>query len=157
MARYTFTLSKEIKGMAEWNLEHYHDNKKSLEQYKNDLVPSITQKYAYEKGKKDNELTPGLNPALIKGTEASRPTENAGMLIATSPYILHTERSVEAVERALLRCDDTEKKLVDLVYWKRSHTIIGAGMRINLSRSSAYRAINNILCYIAVEMGYVTL
>jgi hypothetical protein len=55
------------------------------------------------------------------------------------------------------RLDDIDRQIVDLVYWKQSYTAEGAGMKLNLSRTATYNHINNILCTIALEMGYVSI
>lgn len=141
MSKYKFSLTPKIKGIVEWQLQHYNDDKRQIEQLKNDMVPSPTVGYS---------LTGG-----VSGGETSRTTENVAVRISTNPYIMQTERSCKAIERVLERCNDTDLKLVDLVYWKQSYTVEGAGMKLNMSTATAYRHINNILSAVAAEIGYV--
>lgn len=138
-----FSLNPKIKGYVEWQLEHYHEDKKQLEQHKKDLIPSTTSNYS---------LTAGCS----SGT-TSNLTEKTAIKLATNPYILSMERSIKAVEVALSRCDETDKQLIDLVYWRRIYTIEGASIKANVSRRTAYRKINNVLCRIALEMGLINL
>jgi RinA family phage transcriptional activator len=141
MSKYKFSLTPQIKGYVEWQLEHFHEDRKQLEQYKRDMIPSPVQSYS---------LTGGVQSG---GT--SNPTEKIGMRIANSAYILTTEKSVDAIEKVLSRCDPTDLKLIDLVYWQKAYTMHGAGMKAGLSERGAYYRINNILCMLAVEMGMV--
>lgn len=143
MSRYKFSLTQKIRDYVEWRLEHYHEDKKQLEQYKNDMIPSATNSYS---------MTGGVSRGSV-----SQPTENIAIRMATSPYILATERSCADIERALSRFDKIDMQLIDLVYWKRSYTIIGAGEKVGLAKSDAYAHINKILGVIALEMGLVNL
>ena len=143
MSKYKFSLTPKIKGIVEWQLQHYNDDKRQIEQLKNDMIPSPTAGYSLAGG--------------VSGGGTSRTTENVAVRIATNPYIMQTERSCKAIERVLSRCNETDSKLVDLVYWRQSYTVEGAGMKIGLSKSSAYRHVNDILTSIALEIGYVNI
>jgi RinA family phage transcriptional activator len=137
MRAYKFDLNPRIKAYVEWQLEHYHEDKKQLEEIKGAMMPQITTSYG----------TGGHGNAI------STPTEDAAMRMATNAYIQSTERSVRAIEHTLARCDSTSRALIDMVYWKRTMTATGAAMRCNVSKSSAYRKINFILTSIALELG----
>lgn len=141
VSKYKFSLNPRIKGIVEWQLEHYAEDKRQLEEMKRDMIPSPTASYS---------LTGG-----VSGGDTNRTTESIAVRISTNPYIMQTERSCTAIERALSRCNETDAKLVDLVYWKQSYTVEGAGMKIGLSKSAAYQRINSILGSIALEIGYV--
>lgn len=143
VSRYRFSLNPKIKGYIEWQIEHYHEDKKQLEDIKKDLMPSIVQGYS---------LAGGIQSGTI-----SKPTEKAAINVATNPYILATERSIRAIDKVLGGCDETDIKLIELVYWRRTHTVEGAAMVLNYSARSAYRHINKMLYRIALEMGYVNI
>lgn len=157
MAKYKFSLSSRVRGMIEWNLEHYPEYKKSLEQYKTDMIPSTTQQLRQTEEKAHAGYVDCIDPLRITSHNASRATENTALSIATSPYIMHTERCIRAVDRALESCDSTTLKLIDLVYWKRTHSVDGAAYVVNLTKTPAYKRINNILCIIGLEMGYFSI
>lgn len=140
--KYRFSIPAKIKSTVEWQLEHYHGDKRQLEGYWRDMIPSATQGYS---------LTAGVD-----GGEPGRTTEDITMRISSSPYLRMIELSCNAIETALASFDDTDKKLIDLVYWRREFTITGAGMKVGLSQSGAYKRINKILAAIAYEMGYVS-
>ena len=143
MSKYKFALAKEIKEFIEWQLVHYHEDKRQLEQFKADMVPSCVPRYS---------LTGGTSKGSV-----SNPTESTAIRMATNPYILMTEIKIHAIDRTLSTLDDTDKRLIDLVYWKHLYTIAGAGMKINLSKTAAYDHVNRILGMIALEMGYVNI
>ena len=140
--RYRFSLNSKIKGYIEWQLEHYHEDKKQLEQYRASLMPSGTHKYSPTAGVK---------------TGVSTPTEDIAIRLATDPYILTTERNINAITRVLEKCDDTDIKLIELYYWKQTHTLVGAAGKAGLTKSPAYERINRIICMTALEMGLVNI
>lgn len=140
--KYKFALNDKVKGYIEWQLVHYHEDKKQLEEYKADLMPSVTPGYSQ---------TGGIRSGV------SNPTERNGLMLATNPYILTTERNIRAISRVLDKCTDSEKTMVDLVYWKQSYTISGAGKKCHYGKTAAYEHINDILCRVALEMGLVSI
>lgn len=143
MSKYKFDLTTKAKTTVEWILERYHEDKRELEIYKRDEMPAITQGYSQTSG--------------VSSSNISNPTANVAIRIATSPYILWTERNTSAIDRVLDKLSDTDKNLIDLVYWKKSHNVIGAGKKVGLSPSKAYVHINNILGMLALEIGVVNM
>ena len=138
-----YTLTPKIRGFVEWQLEHYLEDRRNMENFRDSLIPSGTAQYG------------GIGGG--HGSGVSNPTERAGIKLATNPYILHMERSCKAIENALKHCDSVDMRLIDLIYWKRSHTVTGAGIEIGLTKTPAYYRVNKILCRIAKEMGFIGL
>jgi len=143
LSKYKFDLSIQAKDTVEWLLERYHEDKRQLEQYKTDMIPSPTASYSQTGG--------------TSGGDVSNPTESIAIRIVTSPYILWTERNCKAIERVLNQLSDTDKQLIDLVYWKKTYNVIGAGKKIGLEKSDAYAHINNVLGLMALEIGIVNI
>ncbi len=139
MRAYKFDLNPRIKSYVEWQLEHYHEDKKQLEEIKSAMMPQITTSYG----------TGG------HGNSVSSPTEDAAIRMTTNAYIQSTERSVRAIEHTLAKCDSTSRTLIDMVYWRRTMTVTGAAAKCNLSPSGAYNRINKILTAVAFEMGLI--
>ena len=139
--KYKFSLNEKVKGIVEWELEHYNESKRELETVKNDMMPTMIQSM--------NGM-PGSH-------EASRQTEQVALKITTSAYINRLEKSVHAIDSVLDKLDDTDKQIVALVYWQKAYNIIGAGQRVGLSPSGAYKRINAILSLTAMEMGFVSI
>lgn len=141
--KYKFSLPLGIKRTVEWHLEHYPEDKRQLEAYKEDLIPSPTQ---------------AISPtAGVSGGEAKRSTEEIVLRLTSSPYVRMLEIACNAVQAALNAEDDTTRKIVSLVYWRKEYTAEGAGMVLSISTSQVYRRINKILSRIAFEMGYVSI
>ena len=139
MPKYKSSISPRVRGMVEWQLEHYREYKDEIQQYWADMIPSATPKYTDGKG----------------GGEVSRNAENTALRIATSPYLMQIERSCKAIEYVLKNADDIDKKLVELVYWKQAYTVTGAAQCLHIGKTRAYERLNKMLLNIARELGYI--
>lgn len=137
--RYKYKLPYRVKKACEMYLMDYPNNKKHLADYKLDMMPSMAQ-----------ELT-----GMPKGGNASRQTEEVAMRIAQDPYVRQMEDSIAAVERLLKRMTADEKKFTEMVFFKKSHTIIGAGEVIGYSSHPAYAMANRIIGKMAEEKGLI--
>lgn len=140
--RYKFSLPSEIKATVEWQLRYYREDKRQLNEIKRDMIPSGVQGYS---------LTAGVD-----GGEATRATEDIAMKMVSAPYIRRLEITIDAIDRALERMDETDKKLIELVYWRKEYTPEGAGLIVGIAKSAVYQRINKILGLIAFELGYVS-
>ena len=140
MGKYKYSLNEKIKGYVEFQLAQYNEIKRDLGREKDAMMPSTVAKYGAGGG---------------HGSEASRTTENIGLRMATSPYIRTLELTAAALGRVLSTLDETDLKLVDLVYWKGSYTVEGAAMIAGIGKSAAYTRINDILGRAAIELGCV--
>lgn len=139
---YKYSLNGKIKDFVEWQLSHYQDDKRELEQRKTDLIPSPTAGYS---------LTAG-----VSGGTVHRSTEDVTLSIESNQYVRQLTQSCDAIDKVLERLPPEDIKLIELVYWKHEFTPEGAGPKVHMSRRTAYRHINNILTGIALEMGYVS-
>ena len=140
--RYKFSLPSEIKATVEWQLRYYREDKRQLNEIKRDMIPSGVQGYS---------LTAGVD-----GGESTRTTEDIAMKMVSAPYIRRLEITIDAIDRALERMDETDKKLIELVYWRKEYTPEGAGLIVGIAKSAVYQRINKILGLIAFELGYVS-
>lgn len=75
----------------------------------------------------------------------------------TGERLAYNAMSIKAIERALKKADAIDMELLKLVYWRKTHTVDGAGQKVGLSKSAAYRRLNRIFRDIALEMGLVSL
>lgn len=133
-------LQPRIRDFVAWQLEHYQTNRAQLESFKRDLIPSPTPNYGGSEG---------------HSTEAHRTTEDIAMQISSSAYIRNLEQTVKAIQYVIERLDDTDLRLIELVYFKGTHTVDGAAMIVNLSSRTAYRHINRVLTAVALELGLI--
>lgn len=137
--RYKFDLKPRIKLYTEWVLEHYNENRAELNAQKKAMMPTLVPSYNGMPGSSD----------------VGRQTEQVAIKMSTSAYLRNLEMCVSAVDRVLSHCDKTDMQLIQLVYWRRSHNVVGAGIAVGLSKTQAYKHINNILTALAAEIGIV--
>lgn len=133
-------LQPRVRDFVAWQLEHYQTNRAQLESIKRDLIPSPTPTYGGSEG---------------HSTEAHRTTEDITIQISSSAYVRNLEQTVKAIQYVIDRLDDTDLRLIELVYFKGTHTVDGAAMIVNLSGRTAYRHINRVLTAVALELGLI--
>jgi RinA family phage transcriptional activator len=133
-------LQPRVRDFVAWQLEHYQTNQAQLEAIKRDLIPSPTPNYGGSEG---------------HSSEAHRTTEDVMIQISSSAYIRNLEQTVKAIQYVINRLDDIDLRLVELVYFKGTHTVGGAAMIVNLSQSAAYNHLNKVLVAVALELGLV--
>lgn len=142
--KYKFDLPPAIKALAEWQLENYRKDKKLLQEIEADMIYiPIASNNIYGGGRAT--------------TVDSRPTEKNAINLVSAPYIQRMEMGVNAVERALRGADPNDLKLISLVYWTKTNSVEGASVKCNMSKSCAYKRLNEILACIAYGMGYIRL
>jgi len=140
MSKYKYSLHPRIKSIVEWQLEHYPGDKREMQSRKNDLIPSAAASYA---------------PSTGHSSETHRSTEDVAEGIITDRYIAQLEKSCRAIDHVLHDTDGIDRRIVELVYWRREYTVDGAAFKLHLARSTAYNRINALLGAIALEMGCV--
>lgn len=133
-------MDRRVKTYVEWELQHVADYRRALRQAKADMVPAGVAQYG---------------PRAGSSSGASRTTEDVAVRLASAQYIRHLEETVRAIDKITGRLPDEDHSLIEMVYWRRSHTVTGAGLQVGLSKSAAYQHINAILLAIAQELGYV--
>ena len=138
--RYKKKMPKEVKSIAEYHLRFYEANKQELSRYRRDLMPSNT---------------PGYSGIGGSHNEKSRPVERIAVKIATDRYIFQLEESTAAVEEVCDKLRAQDRRLVELVYWRRSYTVRGAAEKLHMDTSTAYDHLNSVLYDIAVLLGYI--
>jgi len=133
-------LQPRVRDFVAWQLEHYPSNRSQLESIKRDMIPSPTPTYGGSEG---------------HSTEAHRTTEDIMVQISSSAYVRNLEQTVKAIQYVIDRLNDTDLRLIELVYFKGTHTVDGAAMIVNLSGRTAYRHINRVLTAVALELGLI--
>lgn len=140
MSAYSSKLNPRIRAFVEWRLEHYQDGKRMLAEYYADKLPSNVAAY-------------GVEASTPRPSGSGRPTEGLAVKIAADRYIVELERATAAIEYVTGRLSPERRQLVELVYWRGTHTPSGAADVLHISRRTAYRYINEVLTAIAAEMG----
>lgn len=140
MSKHTRALPPEIRGIVKYRLEHYHMYKHELSIYLNDELPSNTAQLTHERKARNG---------------VSREVENKSISMAENAYLREIEKNVNAIEYVFERLTDENKKLVEMVYFRATHTLTGAGIELNMSQRTAYRHADAIIKALALEMGLI--
>ena len=133
-------LQPRVRDFVAWQLEHYQINRAQLESIKRDLIPSPTPTCGGSEG---------------RSIEAHRTTEDITIQISSSAYVRQLEQTVAAIRYVVDRLDMTDLQLVELVYFKGTHTVEGAAIIVGLSRTAAFSHINKVLTAVALELGLI--
>ena len=137
--RSSRAVDSRVRSYVKMQLESYQENRKNLQAYRAALMPSSTPSYGSTGG----------------GSGESRPTEALGIKLAADPYIAEQLRVLEIIEKVLRRHCRADQRLIELVYFKGTHTVTGAGMVVHMSRDTAYRHVNSVIDEIARGLGYI--
>lgn len=91
----------------------------------------------------------------------AKPVERAVEQIAEQERIHHLEKSIKAVDFALemvaLKPNGADtRKLFDMLYYHKSHTLKGAAYQIGIAEATAKRYNKYFLKIVAIGMGYYT-
>lgn len=94
-------------------------------------------------------VTAAYGPLTGRSSMPGRTTENAALRQLSAPE----QAELDAVERAISASTEETVELIRLVFWKRSHTLNGAAMRLHLSYRSARRRQTDFLRRVAKNRG----
>lgn len=101
----------------------------------------------------DTVITANIGGMPVGG---KRTDKTADAALRTLPEV--NRRELEAVRAAIqatkyLPNGDTRLELVDLVMWKRSHTVFGASLRLNISERTAKQWHGDFIREVAKNFG----
>ena len=143
VAKYKFTLTVEKRNRVEADLRDYPEDKKQLEEMKEDLIPSQISQYGHREGSGfDSE---------------KRPTEDITIRIVSAPYIRFLSWKVEAIDSVIDNLNEIDREILDMMYWHRGLTPEGIAMKLMMDKTTVYYRLNNILVEIARKLGYINL
>ena len=93
---------------------------------------------------------------MPRGNTTSNPTESKAARLMTSNVILCLERRLKAVARVLDRYQNNPEmlRLIELRYFKGTHTAIGVMSELHISSKTFYRWRKELLEDLAAELGY---
>ena len=131
-------LPRHVRVYVEGILCCYDADRQRLKIYRDAMIPSAVPQYGGSGG---------------GGQGESRPAEALGVRLADDRYLRELERTVTATERVLKSLDKLDRRLVQLVYIKKTHTVSGAAMALNMGRTMAFDHVNAVLWTLAGELG----
>lgn len=141
IVKYKFKLEPPVKKICEWQLEQYPEEKRLLKETENDMINIRTLNYGGVRG---------------GGNHFKRPTEENAIRIISAPCLRRMETSVNACDRVLETCDDIDRELIEILFWRKSKTATAAGMDVFLEKTAVYQRLNRILGAIAAETGFIS-
>jgi len=87
-----------------------------------------------------------------RGNIPDKPIERMAINIATDRRLTTLERNKKIIDQCLDKCGEDTNKLVDMVYFNKSHTLEGAAMNTLVSYSKAKQLRLNLFELIADEL-----
>ena len=135
-------LAPQIKMWCEWHLINFRKYKKDIASYKVDMIPSAIANYG---------ISPRGNGAF------TRTTEQTTLHILADRYVVETQVVIDSVEFVLNQLEPDDRELLEMVYLNPNNrfTPEGAAIQLCMSKSTAYRRINNALAFLAMTLGYI--
>ena len=133
-------------------MRRYRDNWRS---YATNAMRDYLRYKAVEKEAHSQKITAQYNKGRAGGSGASRTTETAAL---RSGLTRQQERELDAVERAVRstrRGPDGKLrvKVVEMVYFRGTHTIEGAAQSVHVSYSTAWRWTDNFIRLVGQNLG----
>jgi hypothetical protein len=135
-------------GHAEQIISNYEQNKRAL--------------IAEKDNARDDALNGSANrPEVgIQGKGKTSDPTSVKALLMFNPRIQHLEESILAVERALEDFQDDPRyeamcKIIDLYYWKATHTIKGAAQVVGYGERQTRNIKQRFVCRVAQYMGWM--
>lgn len=101
---------------------------------------------------KEVNVSPVLSHEPRRKNIITDPTSRAALL-SLPPT---AQKEYDAVEKALNDADERVIKMIDLVYWKKTHTVIGAGKTVFLEEAQAKRLHKEFIYSIARNYGLLS-
>lgn len=96
---------------------------------------------------------PNVSPVLSHQPKARGTISDSTSKLALAQLPPTAQKEYEAVEQAIAKADERVLKMIDLVYWKNTHTVIGAGEAVFLSEAQAKRVHKEFIYSVARNYG----
>ena len=130
-------INRRIKDYIIYELQMYHENKRQLEEYKRDILEG-----------KDYTVSD-----MPRGSMTSDNTYSKCEKLLSSAYIQNTERMVKTIETVLSSLDKARYTTIDMLYFRKAHTVIGVSLFLPASERTVYRYIDDVVYLIAKDLG----
>lgn len=132
-------INRNIKNIILHEIRSYHENKRMLEEYKQDIIDS----------------SPPPPDGMPGARITTNPTEGKILKMESCVYIRRTEQVIRAIDHALSQVDSLHREVIDLMFWRRTHTATGAALKLNASQATIYRWIDDVIVLVGKELGYL--
>lgn len=112
--------------------------------------PELKEEY---NERKEQRITRNFK-STIKGTEASRSTENVALQQLPASKQAEYDAVTQAIEKTKMKKNgEIRLALIDMVFWKQSHTLGGAAYKIGYSYDMARRYQQEFLRLVGLYRG----
>lgn len=105
----------------------------------------------------DEAMQQKITPAYTetqRGSEATRTTEAIVIRAISSGSVAELEAVQKAIDNILLTENGEEIiKIIDMLFWKQTHTLQGAALKMHLSYNTAKRRYESFLKCVAIYRG----
>lgn len=133
--RYT-TLEKANFKCIEFELYHYHQTKKTYDDYEDDIINGA-----------------GVSQE-IKGTQISKPTEQKAVKLVSSLHLVEMKKRLDAIEYVMGILPESKLGLLQEKYFNKRLTDYGIMQKLNIEQATFYRYRREIIQLIADRMGW---
>lgn len=132
-------IDKKVYKYIDYELQHYEENKKRLEELREDIIES-------------SPLPPDGQPKGQGGT--SNPTERKGIKLTSSVALIKIENTINTIDKVYVQLDSDYKKFFDFHY-KKGEGIVRTCQEVGIAEKTYYRWRDNIVNLVGKEMGLI--
>jgi RinA family phage transcriptional activator len=123
--------------VIEYELLHYHENKKIYQHHENEILHSSP--LAQE----------------IRSTDIKKPTEIKALQLLSNNHMVEMKRRLDAVEYALSHVDTIRQQLIAEKYFVMDLTDAGIMDKLHIERATYYRYRRDVIELIADRLGWI--
>lgn len=121
-------------------------------------VKNIVRRYPMMRREYDEAMQQKITPAYAEMTRSSDATRTTELSVACAAPSSGSVAELEAVQKAIDSIATTENgdeiiKIIDMLFWKQTHTLQGAALNMHLSYNTAKRRYEAFLKSVAYYRG----
>ena len=131
-------IDKKVYKYIDYELQHFEENKKKLEELRLDIIDS----------------SPEPSDGQPKGNSTGNPTEQKGMKLVSSTALLKIESTIKVIDKVYNQLNDEYKLFFNWNY-KENAGIVRTCQEVNISEKTYYRWRDEIVYVVGREMGLI--
>jgi RinA family phage transcriptional activator len=127
---------------VESELYNYDYTKKEIEAMRDDILEKIS--------------SVATDKDYVTGGEISNPTEQKGIKLLSCVALMHMERTIAAIDRALLMLSEEHNQIFEMKY-RKNYDWVRITMEMPTSRETYFRKRREIVQTVAAQLGLISL
>lgn len=131
-------IDKKVYKYIDYELQHYEENKKKLDELRLDIIDS----------------SPEPSDGQPRGNSTGNPTEQKGMKLVSSIALLKIESTIKVIDKVYNQLNDEYKLFFNWNY-KENAGIVKTCQKVNISEKTYHRWRDNIVYATGKEMGLI--